>query len=82
MGATTRKFTLKFRIEVALQRTQSPRNADKGRKGSLRHAERGFFRSIVLVTDLVEVRGFEPLTPCMPCRLFQFAGVYSCPHAW
>jgi hypothetical protein len=25
--------------------------------------------------NFVEVRGFEPLTPCMPCGRFQFADV-------
>jgi hypothetical protein len=29
---------------------------------------------------LVEVRGFEPRTPCMPCRLFQFGDVHLRSH--
>jgi DNA invertase Pin-like site-specific DNA recombinase len=54
--------------EAALHRAHKPRTAVKG---SLRGAARGLHQVNSFSNRLlVEVREFEPLTPCMPCRLF------------
>ncbi len=55
--------------EAALERAHQPRKAVKGRTGNLRGAARGLHQVNSFSNRLlVEVRRFELLTPCMPCK--------------
>ena len=56
--------------EAAFQRAhEASKSNATSRKGRPGVAKRGFFQVNSLSNRLlVEVRGFEPLTPCMPCK--------------